>query len=86
MTPLEWVNVRDVHREVHAAVYEVLIDAEARGWRLRRQGHKFKFFCPCESREGSMIRIDGTPRNPEQQAKRIRREVSHCPDRHSLDH
>lgn len=84
MSTLEWVRVADVQREVDDKILAVLEEFEPLGWRLRRQGHKFRFYCPCGP-NGTMLRVDGTPRNPEQQAKRLRREIGHCPDRHALD-
>lgn len=80
--PSEFISVSAVRAEIDDAVFRVLRTYEAVGWRLRRQGHKFSFYCPCGS---SRVRIDGTPRNPQQHAKRIEREIGHCPDRHGLD-
>lgn len=76
------IAVSSVRREVHDEVFEVLEEYEERGWRLRRQGHKFYFYCPCGN---SKVRIDGTPRNPSGAARRIRRELSYCPERHTLE-
>jgi hypothetical protein len=80
--PLEFIAVATARREIDDAVYRVLLKYELKGWGLRRQGHKFYFYCPCKS---NSVRIDGTPRNPQQQAKRIEREISHCPELHDLD-
>ena len=82
----EWVSVKDVsRREVDDVIYDLLVELEERGWRLRRQGHKFYAYCPCGGDDGSMVRIDGTPRNPTGHAGRARRQADHCPDRHDLD-
>lgn len=78
-----WVDPKSVRREVADAIYEALLDAQEQGWRLRRQGHKFRLYCPCGK---GTIRVDGTPRSPEWVARRVRRDLAHCPDRHSLDH
>lgn len=75
------VAVSSVRREVDTEVFAVLEDFEPKGWLLRRQGHKFYFYCPCGH---SKVRIDGTPRNPSSAARRIRRELSYCPERHTL--
>lgn len=78
----EWVSAQDVGREVSPVVHRVLKELETKGWRLRRQGHKFYLYCPCGT---GRIRVDGTPQNPDSQAKRIRREAERCPQRHELD-
>lgn len=79
-----WVSAASVRREVAPAIYEVMVELESRQWTFKRQGHKFRAYCPCGP-EGSMLRIDGTPRNPEARAKRLLREAAHCPKRHELD-
>ena len=71
-----------VRNEVDPLVYDVLKDLETEGWRVRRQGHKFYLYCPCG---GGKIRVDGTPKNPGNQARRIRKIAGHCPNRHELD-
>jgi hypothetical protein len=78
----EWLAVSSVRREVKPQVYAVLVELERDGWRLRRQGHKFKAYCPCG---GGIVTVNGTPRNPDWEARRIRRDAAHCPDRHDLD-
>jgi hypothetical protein len=81
----EWLtSIASVRREVAPEVYAVLVELGSRGWRVRRQGHKFRAYCPCGD-NGSMVRIDGTPRSPVQHARRALREAGHCPDRHGLD-
>jgi len=78
----EWVDPSGVRREVPDVIYELLLEALERGWRLRREGHKFRLYCPCGK---GTIRVDGTPRSPEWAARRIRRDMARCPDRHDLD-
>lgn len=82
----DWVSiaVADVRREVHKDIYAVLEELEARGWRLRRQGHKVAMYCPCGGDVGTWLRIDGTPKNPTFKARRYRRAADHCPDAHDL--
>lgn len=80
----EWVTAAALRREVDKDVYGVLVDLEAAGWRLRRQGHKAYAYCPCGVPDGR-IRIDGTPKNPTAHARRLRRLAEHCPDGHALD-
>lgn len=81
----DWVAASDIRRETKPPVYEVLLDAEELGWRIRRQGHKFRIYCPCGGETGTTIRVDGTPRNADSHSERVRREMRHCPDRHDLD-
>ncbi len=76
----DWLDLSAVRREIHQDTYEVLESLVAAGWRLRRQGHKFLIYCcPCGA---DWVRVDGTPKNPTNQARRIRREAARCPDRH----
>jgi hypothetical protein len=54
--------------------------AEARGWRFRKGGgHAFLVgYCPAQSRDGHMISIWSTPKNPQNHAEQIRRRVEAC--------
>lgn len=81
----DWVPLSSVRREIHKDVYAVLEPLEASGWTVRRQGHKIRIYCPCEGDDAISIRVDGTPKNPTGQARRIAREAGHCPDRHDLN-
>ncbi len=77
----DWITrVSSVRREVDPQIFAALIKMEEHGWKLRRQGHKFYAYCPCPEPPHSKIRIDGTPKNPSNQAKRILREAAHCPE------
>lgn len=53
----------------------------AQGWTLTPSGHKYRLLCPCGV---SYVRVDGTPRDPDNHARRILREAARCPDRHQL--
>lgn len=66
--------------EVNSAIKSLVGD----GWRLIEQGHRFYLLCPCGDLRGR-VRVDGTPRNPGNHARRMLREATHCPDRHDLD-
>jgi hypothetical protein len=59
--------------------------AEALGWRLEMSnGHAWgRLFCPHATREGCIVSVWSTPRNPENHARHIRREVDLCP--HQLE-
>lgn len=80
----EWVKAADVRAEVPPEVYRAMVEMEKRGFRFRREGHKFRAYCPCGP-GGSRVRIDGTPQNPSGHARRILRQAAHCPNRHELD-
>ncbi len=59
----------------------VLKKLVAQGWTLKPQGHLYHLLCPCGR---DRIRVDSTPRNPETQARRIKREAARCPNDHDL--
>ena len=79
----DFIEFADVgRRELPAVLYELVGELAGCGWRIRRQGHKFRLYCPCGT---GTVRIDGTPQNAENQARRARREAARCPDNHALD-
>lgn len=53
----------------------------SKDWTLRESGHKYRLLCPCGS---GYVRVDGTPRDPDNHARRILRQAALCPDDHSL--
>lgn len=69
---------RPVHpnKEIEAAVAE----AESAGWRLViSKGHAWgKLYCPFAGREGCWWSVWSTPKNPENFAKQLRRQVAKC--------
>jgi hypothetical protein len=80
----EWVELTNVRREVPQQIYAVIAElCRTRGFKVRRQGHKFYLYCPCGT-DGAMISVPGTPRNADVAARRLRRAASHCPDQHEL--
>lgn len=62
-------------------IREAITEALTRGWRVTMsQGHIWgQLWCPEQSRDGCIIRVFSTPRNPENHAKFIRRRVEACP-------
>jgi hypothetical protein len=55
--------------------------AEALGWQVRPSpnGHAWgHLYCPYHTREGCRISIWSTPKNPENHARHIRRDVDSC--------
>ena len=80
----DWVELRDVRRELDKDIYDILKPLVAAGWTIRRQGHKFRIYCPCQGEGASTVRVDGSPQNPGTAARRIERHAARCPDRHDL--
>jgi hypothetical protein len=62
-------------KEVVAAIEYAI----GRGWNFREMAHFGRLFCPRADRDGCQIGVNGTPRNPEDHAKQIRRAVDRCP-------
>jgi len=62
-------------------IREAVKYAIGRGWRLTEStGHVWgQLWCAEQSREGCIIRIFSTPRNPENHSKHILRRVERCP-------
>ena len=69
---------RPVHpnKEIEAVVDE----AERLGWRvIKSAGHAWgKLFCPFAGREGCILVVWSTPKNPENFAKKLMRLVAKC--------
>ena len=57
---------------------DALLEAQRIGWCVRDMGHGAKVFCPQETRDGCSVSVAGTPRNDDNQAKRLRRFVAGC--------
>jgi hypothetical protein len=69
----------------HKEINRVIEDAVAAGWTPERGGHGLLLRCPCPEPSGGRVDVPSTPTNPENAARRIRRQVGWCPDRHELD-
>ncbi len=67
------------NKEIEAAIQY----AEAHGWRYKKAGNSAhawgRLLCLLETREGCMMSIWSTPRNPYNHAEQIRRRVNQCP-------
>jgi len=85
-TVVDDLNPRDVRRSLKPEIYVVVVEmVETHGWKLRRQGHGYRLFCPCpRSGGGRGVPVPGTPANPGNAAKRLRRNLEHCPGSHEL--
>lgn len=55
--------------------------AESLGWRVEiSRAHGWgHLLCPQATREGCIVGVWSTPKNPENHARHIRREVDQCP-------
>jgi hypothetical protein len=73
---------RHPNKEIEAAISF----AEASGWRWRKMGHWGRLFRAFAGREGCQFGVNGTPRNPENHARQIRRAVNRCRHRAEDDH
>jgi hypothetical protein len=61
--------------------------AESLGWTVKlSQGHSWGFLlCPQHSRDGCRVGVYSTPRNCENHARQITRDVDLCPHRNIQD-
>jgi hypothetical protein len=77
---IRWMS-RPRHPNKH--VEKAVQYAEAVGWHVHiSNGHAWgKLFCPRSTREGCIVSVWSTPRNPENHARHLRREIDLCPHR-----
>lgn len=83
----DWIDPRDHRGEVDDEVYDAVLEAVEAGWMLAKQGHKWRLYCPCGTRDGAdgaACSVPGTSRNPGNAARRLRRNLERCPDSHPL--
>ena len=68
-------------RHPNKTIEKAVAYAETVGWRVEiSSGHAWgRLYCSERSREGCKVSIWSTPRNPENHARHIRREVDMCP-------
>lgn len=69
------------NRHPHKEIEKVVAYAESQGWRLVPvKGHAWGcLYCPRDDRTGCRVSVWSTPRNPENHARQIRRQVDSCP-------
>jgi hypothetical protein len=64
-------------------IREAIEYAEQRGWEFVKssaRAHSFgALYCPRHERDGCIIQVFSTPRNPEGHARWLRRQVDRCP-------
>jgi hypothetical protein len=68
---------RHPNKHIEAAIQH----AEALGWRVKlSQGHAWgQLYCPQSTREGCIVSVWSTPKNPENHARHVRRDIDLCP-------
>lgn len=59
-------------------VRRVLEKWVGRGWKIHKDGHWGKLYCPCEGR-CTTIPVSGSPQNEGSHARRIDRLAARCP-------
>ncbi|SNT59687.1 hypothetical protein SAMN05216374_5481 [Tardiphaga sp. OK246] len=71
------------NKEIEAAVAY----AEQNGWSwVKVKGHAWaKLLCAHHDREGCAVFVWSTPRNPQNHARQLRREIDRCPHREQED-
>lgn len=72
-------RIKHPSKEIEAAIQY----AEKKGWRYKEAGssaHAWgRMLCPQEDREGHSMSVWSTPRDTDNHAKQIRRNVNACP-------
>lgn len=73
-------------RHKHKEIEKVVKYAASLGWRVREgSGHVWAYlYCPRADRSGCKVGVWSTPKNPEDHARKVRRQVDSCPH-HGLD-
>lgn len=84
--PDDWLAPADLRSSVDLPVYNAVKWLyDERGWGIRKQGHAYRVYCPCDRGSGGRgVAVPGTSGRAESQAKRLRRNAEHCPDKHDL--
>lgn len=70
---------RKTHK--HKEIEKVVAYAETRGWRVKEgSGHAWAYlYCTQQDRSGCKVGVWSTPKNAENHARQIRRQVDSCP-------
>lgn len=75
-------RIKHSNKEIEQAIQY----AEKNGWRYREAGNSAhawgRLLCPLEDRQGCSMSIWSTPRDSENHAKQIRRNVRSCLHKH----
>jgi hypothetical protein len=66
-------------RHPNKDVEEAVQYAESENWTVRMQGHWGRMYCAQADRDGCQVGISGTPKNPGNHARQLKRAVDRCP-------
>jgi hypothetical protein len=74
-------------RHPHKEIEKVVAYAESLDWRvIEGSGHAWAYlYCPRADRSGCKVGVWSTPKNPENHARQVRRQVDSCPHRSKAD-
>ena len=77
----------DRSRHPHKEIEKVVAYAESLGWRvMRAHGNAWCYlYCQQADRSGCKVGVWSTPKNPENHARQVRRQVDSCPHRPGVD-
>ncbi|GLY32151.1 hypothetical protein Kisp02_55160 [Kineosporia sp. NBRC 101731] len=64
-----------IRQECGPATAGMVIMLMAHGWRVRRQGHRFRLYCPCGE---ASLPYSGASHDDVSHAARIVRQAAHC--------
>ena len=77
-------------RHTNPHVEATLAAAEERGWRVEKAagGHAHvwgRMLCPQATREGCIVFVYSTPRNPQSHARHLQKRVDCCPHQENCE-
>ena len=74
-------------RHPHKHIEKAVRYAETRGWRIELSGgHAWgHLLCPQCTRDGCKVGVWSTPRNPENHAQKLTRDIDLCPHENDAD-
>lgn len=82
-------SLGEARNQLDKEVFDVVEKlVKEKGFKLRKQGHKFGLYCPWIPPPGDrahFISIPGTAKNPGNAAKRVQAAAKRCPGQHDFD-
>ena len=82
----EWIQASTLRKKLDKEVFAAVMELDAQGWKITKQGHAYRSYCPCDGRAagGRGFHVPGTAPNPGNVARRLLRNAERCPDNHDL--